>query len=77
MAAMSAPAAKAFSLPVRTMQPMPSSASKAEQRRAQRVHQLVVERVELRGRFSVMTATRPSVRIWMNSGVDVMEKVLM
>jgi hypothetical protein len=40
MAPMSAPAAKAFSLPVMTMQPMASSASKALQRGAQFVHQL-------------------------------------
>ena len=49
IAPMSAPAAKAFSLPVTTMQPMPSSASKALQRRAELVHQRVVQRVELLG----------------------------
>ena len=46
---MSAPAANAFSLPVMTMQPMPSSASKPRQRAAELVHQRVVERVELLG----------------------------
>jgi hypothetical protein len=49
MAPMSAPAAKAFSLPVSTMQPMAGSASKGLQRLAQFVHQLVVERIELLG----------------------------
>ena len=43
---MSAPAAKAFSEPVSTMHPMPSSASKAFERREQLVHQLRVERVQ-------------------------------
>ena len=59
---MSAPAAKAFSLPVMTMQPMPASASNAEQRRAELVHQRVVQRIELLGpvqRDQADAATRP------------------
>ena len=47
IAPMSAPAANAFSLPVITMQPMPSSASKAFSACAELVHQRVVQRVEL------------------------------
>jgi hypothetical protein len=45
MAPMSAPAAKALSLPVMTMAPMPSSASKSISA-AQLVHQPVVQRIE-------------------------------
>jgi GTP cyclohydrolase II len=46
---MSAPAAKAFSLPVMTMQPMASSASKAFSACAELIHQLVVQRIQLLG----------------------------
>ena len=44
---MSAPAANAFSPPVRTMQPIAVVGVEREQRRAELVHQRVVERVEL------------------------------
>ena len=43
---MSAPAANAFSEPVMTMQPMPSSASKRVGRRRELAHQRGVERIE-------------------------------
>ena len=49
MAPMSAPAAKAFSLPVMTMQPMAVVGVKGLERVAQLGHQLVVQCVELLG----------------------------
>jgi hypothetical protein len=58
---MSAPAAKAFSEPVMTMAPMPSSDSKSFRAAVSLVHHLVVERVERLqpGRLRVMRPTRP------------------
>jgi hypothetical protein len=47
MAPMSAPAAKAFSEPVMTMQPMFSLASKASSAAPSSSHQLVVQGVQL------------------------------
>ena len=47
MAPMSAPAAKALSLPVMTMQPTPGVGVEGLQRVAQFVHQAVVQRIEL------------------------------
>ena len=43
---MSAPAAKAFSLPVMTIAPIPGSASNSAAARGDFVHHLAVERVE-------------------------------
>ena len=64
---MSAPAAKAFSLPVMTMQPMPSSASKASSAVDMLVDQLRVERVERIGTVEPDMPTRPLVSTMMVS----------
>jgi hypothetical protein len=55
---MSAPAAKAFSLPVMTMQPMPSSASKASSAAPSLVHQASFSALSCLGRLSVIRAVR-------------------
>ena len=49
---MSAPAANALALPVMTIAPMLASAIERQQRCAQRVHQGIVQRIELVGAVS-------------------------
>ena len=67
---MSAPAANALAPPVITMAPMPSSASKREQRLAQCVHQRVVERIELLGAVQRQEAdTAPALDSRMRSSM--------
>ena len=68
MAPMSAPAAKAFSLPVMTMQPMASSASKPFSAWPSSTISAGLRALSCLGRFSVMMPTfSPSVRVVMNS----------
>ena len=67
MAEMSAPAAKAFSLPVTTMQPMPSSASKASRAAPSSSISASLSAFSCLGRFSVIRPVRcgPSPRVSM------------
>ena len=68
MAAMSAPAAKAFSLPVMIMQPMASSASKALSAAPSSSISGALRALSALGRFSVMMPTfSPSVRTSISS----------
>jgi hypothetical protein len=67
MAEMSAPAANAFSLPVTTMQPMPSSASKASRAAPSSSISASFSALSCLGRFSVIRPVRcgPSPRVSM------------
>ena len=68
MAPMSAPAAKAFSLPVITMQPIAGSASKALRAAPSSSISSLFRALSCLGRFSVTTPTLPpSVRTWIDS----------
>ena len=68
MAPMSAPAAKAFSLPVTTMQPIASSASKALSAAPSSSISSLFSALSCLGRFSVtMPTLPPSVRTAMSS----------
>ncbi len=58
---MSAPAANAFSLPVITMQPMPSSASNAASACPSSFISASLRALSCFGRFSVTRPTRPRV----------------
>ncbi|EWS62418.1 hypothetical protein Y695_04355 [Hydrogenophaga sp. T4] len=71
MAPMSAPAAKAFSLPVMIMQPMPSSPSNAWSAAPSSDISWSFSALSCLGRFRVMMPTRPSVRTVISSGVAV------
>ena len=63
--AMSAPAAKAFSLPVRTMQPMPGSASNASSAAPSSSISVSLRALSCFGRFRVIRPVRrsPSPRV--------------
>eukprot|EP01136_Pigoraptor_vietnamica_P000419 Opistho-1_new@25714 len=68
MAAMSAPAAKAVSPPVTTMAPMPASASKASSAAPRASMSASSSALSWRGRFRVITPTRPST--WASTGAS-------
>src|SRR5574343_30479 len=63
MKPMSAPAAKAFSLPVRTMQPMPSSASKASMAAPMPSTTSLFKAFMASGRLMRMRPTRPWISV--------------
>src|SRR5437867_1051702 len=66
---MSAPAAKAFSFPVMTMAPTPSSASKACSAAPSSSMTCGLSALSCFGRSSVMTPTRPFFCVLMNSAM--------
>ena len=67
IAPMSAPAAKAFSLPVITIAPIASSASKAYSARPSSCISCGLSAFICFGRLSVISATRPRVSVVMSS----------
>ena len=60
---MSAPAAKAFSLPVTTTAPMPASASKPARASTTSSMTVWLRALSAFGRLRVMVATRPSTEV--------------
>src|SRR3989442_8354954 len=70
---MSAPAAKALSLPVMTMAPMPSSASKALSARPSSSMSCGLSAFSCFGRLRVMTPTRPFFSVLISSAMAFFE----
>src|SRR5271168_1382808 len=73
---MSAPAAKAFSLPVKTMQPIPSSASRSSTALAISRNTPKDSALSIFGRLSVMTPTLPLASTMMCSNVLMIHPAL-
>src|SRR5688500_7711235 len=70
---MSAPAANAFSLPVMTMAPMPSSASKVLSATPSSCMSCGLSALSCFGRFSVIRPTRPLFSVVINSAMAFLQ----